>query len=93
MIDPLVRYIYANHSSYITLYAFQPLRKRKINCVKIAAKLKEVYGDFYNFSQFTEFGYKYLDAYLKEKHQISFEDLLIESIAPIRHRFAHILRN
>jgi hypothetical protein len=93
MIDPLVKYIYTHHSSYISLYAFEPLKKRNINCRKIALKLKEIYGEFYNFKQFSEFGYKYLDAYLKEKHQISFEDLLIESIAPIRHRFAHILRN
>ena len=93
MIDPLVRYIYTQNSSYISLYAFEPMRRRKINCRKIAKKLNEVYGDFYNFKQFTEFGYKYLDAYLKEKHRISFEELLIESIQPIRHRFAHILRN
>jgi hypothetical protein len=67
MIDPLVRYIYTNNSSYIALYAFEPMKKRKINHRKIAIKLKEVYGDFYNFKQFTEFGYKYLDEYLKEK--------------------------
>jgi|GEM_PF-6197594 len=90
MIDPLIRYIIVQNTSFIHLYAFDGFKKRKINVQKIEKKMREVYGDNYNGHQFLEFGEKFLNGYLIEKHGLTFNDLLLESFQPIIHRFRHL---
>jgi len=92
MIDPVCRYIITQHSSFIHIYVFQSFTKRKINLKKIIAKLNELYGDHYSGEQFIEFGEKYLNDYLIEKHHITFSDLLQEAFATIIHRFKHLAK-
>jgi hypothetical protein len=92
MIDPVFYYIMKANSSYIPLYMFTAMRKRNINTVKVAAKYREVYGQFYHVDKFIEFGEKYLNQYLIDKHKITFADLVNESYEGIRHRFAHLAR-
>ncbi len=92
MIDPVVRYIIVHNTSFIHLYAFDGFKKRKINVQKIEKKIREVYGEHYNGHQFLEFGEKYLNDYLVEKHQVTFNDLLLESFQSIIHRFRHLVK-
>ena len=90
MLDPTVKYIMEQNTSLIPVYVYEALRKRKINTQKIAMKLKELYGEYYSGHQFIEFGEKYLDQYLIEKHLITFHDLLLEAFKPILHRMGHL---
>ena len=90
MIDPTVKYIMEQNTSLIGVYVYEALRKRQINTQKVAKKLKELYGEYYSGHQFIEFGEKYLDQYLIEKHQITFHDLLLEAFQPILHRMGHL---
>jgi hypothetical protein len=89
MIDPVVKYILTQHSSFIHIYVYDSFRRRRINVEKIVKKLRELYGD-YNSNQFLEFGGKYLNDYLIEKHQLTFNELLLEAFQPIMHRFKHL---
>jgi hypothetical protein len=91
MIDPTLKYILTQHSSFIHLYGFDGFKKRKINVQKINNKLIELYGEHYNGEQFIEFGEKFLNDYLIEKHGLTFNDLLLESFQPIVHRFRHLV--
>ena len=88
MINPVVKYILIIYPSFIPIYVYDSFRRRRINTEKIVKKLREVYGDF-DGNQFIDFGGKYLNSYLIEKHQITFNDLLLESLQPIIHRFRH----
>lgn len=89
-INPVVNYIIQSNSSLIEQYFYDDLRRRKVNTIKVAAKLREVYGRHYTPTQFLEFGEKYLNEYLIEKHQISFIELLEKAFEPIVHRFRHL---
>ena len=44
MIDPVVKYIIVNHSSYIHIYVYDAFRKRGINVKKIITKLHSLYS-------------------------------------------------
>ena len=74
----------------MTLYAYEGFRKRNINVKKIINKLNKLYGEHWEGKQFLEFGEKYLNDYLIEKHDIDFNQFLIESFQPIFHRFKHL---
>lgn len=91
MINSVVRHIIKNHSSFIHIYVYSEFHKRNINAQKIVRKIRELYGVNFSGKQFIEFGQTYLDAYLIEKHKISFNDLLVESFEPIIHRFRHLV--
>ena len=78
------------HSSYIHIYVYTALDKRKINVKKIIKKLRELYGEHWSGQQFIEFGEKYLNDYLIEKHGLTFHELLDESFADVIHRFRHL---
>lgn len=90
MIDPTVKYILTQHSSFLYQYGFDGFRKRNINVQKIVSKLVELYGKNYNGEQFIEFGEKFLNDYLFGKHGLTFNDFLLESFQPIIHRFRHL---
>lgn len=92
MIDPVVKYIVTQHSSFIHIYVYDAFRKRGINVKKIITKLHSLYGENFNGDQFIEFGEKYLDTYLQEKHSITFNDLLLEAFKDIIPRFRHLVK-
>jgi hypothetical protein len=58
---------------------------------RIVSKLNELYGVNFSVDEFIEFGQLYLNDYLLDKHQISFNDLLLESFNPILPRFRHLV--
>jgi hypothetical protein len=91
MIDPTIKYLIVYDTPFLHQFGLDGFKRRNIDTKRIIEKVIELYGEKYSGEQFLEFGEKFLDSYLIEKHGITFSEILLEGFKPILHRFRHLI--